>query len=173
METDPRVERTRTAIREALVTLVKEEGLEALTHQRVAESAGVGRATVYRHLPTHEDLVTEAFDCMDASLPLADDETFEAQLGAIAEKMAKDLNDPATRGLLVGMIQRAQCDPLVRRRLSGLIADMLARLREVEGHPDDVDRAVAQVVGALLFRSLVAGKRVDGAFLDEVIRRSL
>lgn len=173
METDPRVERTRAAIREALVRLVKDEGLDGLTHQRVAESAGIGRATVYRHLPTHEDLIAEAFDCMDRSLPLADDETFEAQLLAISRKMATDLNDPAGRGLLVGMIQRAQCDPLVRRRLSAQVADMLRRLRAVEGTPVDVDRAVAQVVGALLFRSMVAGKHVDDGFLAEVVRRAL
>lgn len=173
METDPRVERTRTAIREALVALVREEGLEGLTHQRVAESAGVGRATVYRHLPTHEDLIAEAFDCMDPSLPLAADETFEAQLLAISQKMATDLNDPAGRGLLVGMIQRAQCDPLVRRRLSALVADILRRLRSVGGTPDDVDRAVAQVVGALLFRSTVEGRRVEDGFIAEVIRRAL
>ena len=68
-ETDPRVERTRAAIREALVSLVEEEGMAGLTHQRVAERAHLGRATIYRHLPTPEDLVHEAFDCMDASLP--------------------------------------------------------------------------------------------------------
>ena len=57
---DPRVTRTRDAVREAVRSLVQRAGFEAVSHQQVAEEAGVGRATVYRHWPSRTDLLLEA-----------------------------------------------------------------------------------------------------------------
>ncbi len=39
--------------------LLAREGPDAVTHQRVARQAGVGRATVYRHWPRREQLVLD------------------------------------------------------------------------------------------------------------------
>jgi Transcriptional regulator len=47
--TDPRAARSREAILAAAFDLLAREGPGAITHQRVAQQAGVGRATVYRH----------------------------------------------------------------------------------------------------------------------------
>ncbi|MCU1486740.1 MAG: putative TetR-family transcriptional regulator [Actinomycetia bacterium] len=171
-ETDPRVERTRASIREALVALVEEEGLPALTHQRVAERAGIGRATIYRHCPTVEALVNEAMDCMDVALPPADDDTFESQLVAIGRKFARDANDPATAALLLGMMERAQHDPESRARQGVMVGRMVDLLQPMaEGH--DVALVVAQVIGPLLFKALVVGERVEEDFVVEVVRRAL
>ena len=57
--------RTRAAVHEALRSLFAEEGPAALTHQRVAQRAEVGRATIYRHWPRPVDLVTEALTVID------------------------------------------------------------------------------------------------------------
>ena len=83
METDARVQRTRAAVRDALLSLVEEDGLGAVTHHRVAERAGLGRATVYRHFPTVESLVHEAIDCMDVVLPPADEPTSASGISAL------------------------------------------------------------------------------------------
>jgi AcrR family transcriptional regulator len=171
-ETDPRVERTRAAIREALVSLVEDEGLPGLTHQRVAERAGIGRATIYRHCPTVESLVNEAMDCMDVALPPAEDETFEAQLVAIGRKFARDANDPATAALLLGMMERAQHDPDSRARQGAMIAQMVDLL-EPMADGREVELLVAQVIGPLLFKALVVGERIEDDFVVEVVRRAL
>ncbi|MEM1333077.1 MAG: helix-turn-helix domain-containing protein, partial [Actinomycetota bacterium] len=53
---DPRTARSREAMLAAGVALVGREGCSAITHQRIAAEAGVGRATAYRHWPTAQDL---------------------------------------------------------------------------------------------------------------------
>jgi len=51
---------TRAAILDAARQVLFDEGWEALSHQRVAEVAGVGRATVYRHWPQRLQLLQDA-----------------------------------------------------------------------------------------------------------------
>ena len=48
---DTRVLRTRTAIREALLTLAEEEGFAAVTVAAIARRAGINRATFYAYYP--------------------------------------------------------------------------------------------------------------------------
>src|SRR5213078_361922 len=57
--TDPRAARSREAILAAAYDLLAREGPGAITHQRVAQQAGVGRATVYRHWAAPEDLLRD------------------------------------------------------------------------------------------------------------------
>src|SRR6266705_779576 len=57
--TDPRAARSREAILAAAYDLLAREGPGAITHQRVAQQAGVGRATIYRHWADPEDLLRD------------------------------------------------------------------------------------------------------------------
>src|SRR6266516_2315495 len=66
--TDPRAARSREAILAAAFDLLAREGPGAITHQRVAQQAGVGRATVYRHWAAPEDLLRDVL--YTAELPL-------------------------------------------------------------------------------------------------------
>ena len=54
---DRRVQRTHAAVADAVRELFVEEGWDAVTHQRVAERAGYGRNTVYRHFPDRTSLL--------------------------------------------------------------------------------------------------------------------
>src|SRR5260221_2013877 len=56
---DPRAIRSREAILQAVIDLLSDEGPAGITHQKVAERAGVGRATVYRHWPQPVDLFND------------------------------------------------------------------------------------------------------------------
>jgi AcrR family transcriptional regulator len=47
--TDPRILRTRAALREALGSLLTERTFEKLTLHEIAEEAGLNRATIYKH----------------------------------------------------------------------------------------------------------------------------
>jgi TetR/AcrR family transcriptional regulator, regulator of autoinduction and epiphytic fitness len=47
--TDPRVERSRTAVLDAAAGLLLEGGVPALTVEAVVERSGVARSTIYRH----------------------------------------------------------------------------------------------------------------------------
>ena len=54
---DRRIERTRTAINSAFRDLVLSEGYAALTVERVAARANVGRSTFYMHFKSLDDLL--------------------------------------------------------------------------------------------------------------------
>ncbi len=58
---DARVVRTRNDVLSAAITVLVDEGWEALTHPRVAKVAGYSKATLYTHWPTRLDLVRDAF----------------------------------------------------------------------------------------------------------------
>jgi AcrR family transcriptional regulator len=58
---DARVIRTRNDILRVAVDVLTSEGLDAVTHQRLAEAAGYSRATIYKHWPTRDALFVEAF----------------------------------------------------------------------------------------------------------------
>lgn len=63
---DPQVERTRGAVLKAARDLLFTDGPEAITHQRVARAARVGRATLYRHWPERDDLLIDVLNSLDA-----------------------------------------------------------------------------------------------------------
>jgi AcrR family transcriptional regulator len=57
LPSDPRVQRTRQALREAFLALVLEHGFEAVRVAAIIERAGVNRATFYRHYRSKRDLL--------------------------------------------------------------------------------------------------------------------
>jgi AcrR family transcriptional regulator len=58
---DARVVRTRNDILRAAFELLTEQGLDAVTHQHLAEVAGYSKATIYKHWPTRNDLLRDAY----------------------------------------------------------------------------------------------------------------
>lgn len=56
---DPRVERTRRAIWNALLTLSLEQGFHAVTVAQIARRAGINRSTFYAHFPDKQAVVRE------------------------------------------------------------------------------------------------------------------
>ena len=65
---DRRVQRTQQVLRMALVSLIEEKGVEALTVQDIIDRANVGRATFYAHFDNKEDLLVSGFDGLRAVL---------------------------------------------------------------------------------------------------------
>lgn len=70
---DPRVERTRRALQQALLELAREHPLDVVTVADIAERAGVNRSTFYHHYSDKETLLADALDAVA--------EDFGARLG--------------------------------------------------------------------------------------------
>ncbi|WP_242219747.1 TetR/AcrR family transcriptional regulator [Bacillus cereus group sp. BfR-BA-01380] len=64
---DPRVKRTRQAIRDALISLIHEKGFDSITVQDIAEKATVNRATFYSHYYDKYDLLDKSTEEMLAT----------------------------------------------------------------------------------------------------------
>jgi AcrR family transcriptional regulator len=63
---DPRVERTRRLLQDALLQLARERTLDEISIADVADHATVNRATFYQHYPDKETLLADALDAQAA-----------------------------------------------------------------------------------------------------------
>lgn len=59
---DRRTQRTRTALREAMLSLMHERAWDDIDVQQVCERANIGRSTFYNHFPNKEALLVGGFD---------------------------------------------------------------------------------------------------------------
>ncbi len=58
---DRRIQRTRLALRGALLELIKEKGFDSVSVEEITERANLGRATFYLHYKDKEDLLLDEF----------------------------------------------------------------------------------------------------------------
>jgi AcrR family transcriptional regulator len=175
--------RTRAAVHEALRSLFAEEGAAALTHQRVAQRAEVGRATIYRHWPRPVDLVTEALSVVDQPVFRSrEGSSLRAWLGGELARFAADLAQPAATQFLATVIGTADQiqsvadlrDDLLRR-ISAVLRSGLAQA-EATGEPGrrlDPDELLARLLGPVIFRVSIQQAVADRAFIDRLVDAAL
>lgn len=58
---DRRIQRTRRALRQALLDLIKEKGYDSIAVEEITQRANLGRATFYLHYKDKEDLLIDIF----------------------------------------------------------------------------------------------------------------
>jgi len=63
-KTDRRIQRTRQALRNALLELIKEKGYDSIHVEEITQRANLGRATFYLHYKDKEDLLVDVFSEM-------------------------------------------------------------------------------------------------------------
>ena len=174
--------RTRAAVHEALRSLFAEEGAAALTHQRVAQRAEVGRATIYRHWPRQVDLVTEALTVIDQPVFRSREGPLRAWLAGELTRFAADLSQPAARQFLatvIGAADQVQAVADLRddllRRISAVLRDGLAQA-EASGELVkrlDPDELLARLLGPVIFRVAIQQAAVDRDSVDQVVDAAL
>lgn len=172
----PQAVRSREAILSAVADLIATEGVVAVTHQRVAEQAGVGRATVYRHWPHITELLNDAL--ARVTLPFLDPApgALIDRITAELQRIARDLNLASVTALAATILERAQHDNDTRRMRDRLAAANLANLAAA------LERAVAtgelratpatddlfdQLLGPLFARRLISDKPIT----DDLVHR--
>jgi AcrR family transcriptional regulator len=176
--------RTRAAVHEALRSLFAEEGPAALTHQRVAQRAEVGRATIYRHWPRPVDLVTEALSVVEQPVFRSREGPLRAWLGDELARFAADLAQPAATqfvATVIGTADQVQAVADLRddllRRISAVLRSGLAMgepgatretLRRI-----DPDELLAQLLGPVIFRASIQQAAIDRDFIDRLVDAAL
>lgn len=174
---DPRVVRTREAVREAVRSLVQQAGFEAVSHQQVAEAAGIGRATVYRHWPNRTDLLLEVVPQDTGPGPWESSGDLASDLADGLERLRRTLASPLAPEL-VALIGRAEWDPEVRDTKLELLASGTAGLRRAlqaaieRGELPatlDLDATIARLAGPLLYRRILAHAPIEDDFVADII----
>lgn len=160
--TDPRAARSREAMVVAARELLVAEGPGAVTHQRVAQQAGVGRATVYRHWPRPEQLLLEVMS--DADLPLFKNPEAPVRrwLHRELRQMADELAVPAVAAMSLALMQSAIWDPDIAHRRDESVKTITERISvavrsaaetgevETDAAPADL---TAMLVGPIVYRT--------------------
>jgi AcrR family transcriptional regulator len=175
---DPRFLRSREAILHAARELLLLHGPVAVTHVQVAELAGVGRATVYRHWSRSDLLLAEVM----ATVPMPFFATpttpirqwLRKELGTLAREL--ELHD--IRAVATTLANTALWDPNMdarRAQFAQLLTDRLAAgLDEAQARGEltlrvDSRSAAAVTIGPLYYRSTIENAPIDDALIDAVI----
>jgi AcrR family transcriptional regulator len=174
--TDPRAARSREAILVAARDLLIGEGPGAITHQRVAQQAGVGRATVYRHWARPEDLLLEAMSGADLPFFKEPGDPVRPWLHRELRAMADELAEPAVAAVALTLMQAAVWDEqiaerrdastrAINERLGAAVATAVSR-GELTTAPDARD-VTAMLIGPIVYHTAMQ----RGVVSDDLIAR--
>ena len=97
---DPRIQRTRRSLQDALIQLCKKRDLGDVSVSEVSEAAGVNRTTFYQHYPDIDTLLADALDAIaiEASAQIEVDIAAEGSADAseIIRKYLQHVHDNAS-----------------------------------------------------------------------------
>lgn len=178
----PRDARARRAILEATRTVLASAGFAGLTVDAVAAEAGVGKATIYRRWPSRERLVLEAVREVTAPVAVPDTGALRSDLVAFAQAVSGGITTTGVAQVLPGLAAAAAHSPTLRDELVSFAAERRAHVRaaleravargEVAAGAD-LDLAVDQLVGPVVYRIVVTGAAPSaddvGAMVDQLV----
>lgn len=139
--------------------------------------SGVARSTIYRHWPTRDDLLVDVFEyCVPSLETPGPDLGFEAAMRQFLHAVVGHLVDPKWNRMLPALMTLKAYEPTLARveqrmeeHQGHVSADLFAR-GEREGlfGPDlDRDRAMALLIGPLVFAALSGETAVASALADD------
>ena len=166
----PRSAEADRAILTATVALLAESGYAAITMERVAANAGVGKATVYRRWPSKVELVIDAIrtGMHDVDAPATG--SLRQDLLTLMSHQIEWLHDSEVGRMIAGLSAEIQHNheladalraTLIRPRRAAVrqvLADAVAR-RELRADAD-LDVMLDLLYGAIHYRLLVTGDPV-------------
>ena len=181
--TNPQVQRTHGLMLDAAGSLLSQGGPEAVTHLRVADEAGVARATVYRHWPNRADILVDLLrrgvDLNLAQLPV--DTSIEGRVTGVLRAFAAALSGDSGQ-TLSAMIGLAEWDEEVfaaLERMTEFGPRMLRSLLSLgvdQGElvsTTDVDLLADRLIGPLYLRRLLYHDVLTDDYIEKLVVDSL
>ena len=114
LELDPRVERSRRVILEAVLDELGAVGYGPMTIEGVAARAGVGKSTIYRHWPGKLELVEDAFRTLKAQVTVPEAGSFRERVIGLLHQVATLVAESTYSACMPALIDAAERDPKVR-----------------------------------------------------------
>jgi TetR/AcrR family transcriptional regulator, regulator of autoinduction and epiphytic fitness len=181
-EADPRVERSRRVILEAVLDELGAVGYGALTIEGVAARAGVGKSTIYRHWAGKLALVEDAFRTLKAPVRVPEEGTLRERVTEVLGQVACMVEESTYSACMPALIEAAEHDPQVRdlhRRFSAerraVVVELLADAVENGELPPDTDPGLLgdALVGPILLRRLMLFEPLDPAIVPKLVDQLL
>ena len=166
--TDPRIDRTRRHVLACALTMLTEDGAEAVTFSTVAREARVSRATLYRHWTSREQLLADVIaQAHSDPIPVPDPPDPASYLRAFLHGIRAGLCDPATQSALSALMAHATRDDGSRATLHAMGAMRRADLERGWGPvtPAEYDR----IVGPIFIRVFLTHQPVTEGFVEELV----
>ncbi|MBT2542331.1 TetR/AcrR family transcriptional regulator [Streptomyces sp. ISL-44] len=174
----PREERVTGAVLNAVVDLITEQGIGAVTMDAVAARAGVSKPAIYRRWPTKQDLIIAAAETRIGVLSVPDLGDFRAELRSLLTTRLEAYRLPGSDRLIAGLIGAAAETGAERGQYAGYTERITSETRRIlergiargEVRPETDVRAAATLVAApLLFRLIVEQELPDAALVDTLV----
>lgn len=185
---DPRLDRSRSAILAAAVTLLSEGGVKQVTVDAVTARSGVARSTLYRHFPNNTELLAAAFQELlpPLRLPSPGLPARDRLLRLVLNQADQIERAPTVAAVVwmstIGLSTGAPADADERTQLGALREHIIDSYRRPfdavllacleSGDPlsqRDTEFATAQLIGPLLFNVLITGRPNDTEFCTRIV----
>lgn len=179
---DPRVERSRRVILEAVLEELGAVGYGPLTIEAVAARAGVGKSTIYRHWAGKLALVEDAFRTLKAPVSPPPEGPLRDRVIAVIEQIACLIEESTYSTCMPALIDAAERDANVRAFHNRFSAERRAVLVQLlhdavaSGElPAATDPAILAdaLVGPIIMRRLMLGEPVGPAIAREIVDQLL
>jgi TetR/AcrR family transcriptional regulator, regulator of autoinduction and epiphytic fitness len=175
---DPRIERSRQVILQAVLDELSDKGYGALTIESAARRARVGKATIYRHWPDKIALIADAFKLLQQRDPELVTGSPREKLERVLRHVADVVAESPFSACLPALIEGAERDRALRRfhhhfqaearkPTIALIADGVA----TGDFPARLDPELAAfaLLGAIFFCRLMTNAPFPGARVPRLI----
>ncbi|CAM5689624.1 MULTISPECIES: TetR/AcrR family transcriptional regulator [Streptomyces] len=174
----PREERVTGAVLTAVVDLVTEQGIGAVTMDAVATRAGVSKPAIYRRWPTKQDLIIAAAETRLGVLSVPDLGDFRAELRLVLTARLEAYRLPGSDRLIAGLIGVAAEAGAARGQYAEYTERITSETRRIlergmvrgDVDPDTDVRAAATLVAApLIFRLIGEQEMPDARFVETLV----
>jgi AcrR family transcriptional regulator len=177
--------RVGSAVFEATLSVLAEQGYSGLSIERIAERSGVNKTTIYRRWQNKEAVLAAALDNKAADVfPIPSTESIADDLRAFGRALADFLTDdsPSIAGVQRALFSDAAQEPLIAElkrnffaRRHEAAASMVDAAIDRGELPGDVDsrELVGLVASQLYYRRLATGETIDYAVADRAAATAL
>lgn len=179
---DPRIARSRTAIRAAALDELGEAGYGGFSIESVAARAGVGRSTVYRHWDGKLDLIADALDSLNVQPGPEIAGSPRERVEQILLHLVDVLGDSPFSACIPALIHAADHDTTVRAfhhaynaRRRKALADVIAAGTATGDFPagTDAEAASLALAGAMFYRRLMTPEPPDPSLVTALMETVL
>lgn len=163
---DPRIVRTKTAVRRATLALLGSRGYATFSVEGVAQLAGVAKSTIYRHWPTKLDLIADSLETLNEQpQPDISATTARGRVVELMDHLVAAFADSVLSACIPALIEAAEHHEEVSEFLHSYSAHRRQTLTDViqRGIDDgelsdaiDADLAALALSGAVVYRRVLS-----------------
>lgn len=188
--TDPRIERTRRAVRKEALAELAAVGYGGFRIESVSARSGVAKSTIYRHWPDRLVLIADALETLNVQ-PGADTDGADGagpphdsrrRVHELLVHLSEAFRDPGVTGCVPALIEASEHDPDVRAFHHGYAASRRQALVDAvgEGVADgtfpariDPETASLALAGAVVYSRVMTDRAFDPADVPGLVETVL